>query len=79
MTTLPTAERGRDLIEGGWGDDVLTGGDEDDLILGEDVTLDDLTSLFPGWTPPPDAADLLAEGDLLALWDDFLVDVFAIA
>ena len=51
----------------------------EDLMFGDDVMLTDLTTLFPTWTPPPDAATLLADGDLLALWDDILFDVYAIA
>ena len=70
---------GRDLIEGGIGDDTLDGGDDADLMFGDDVLLTDLTTLFPTWTPPPDAVTLLADGDLLALWDDILFDVYAIA
>ncbi len=70
---------GRDLIEGSIGDDTIDGGDDGDLMFGDDVSLADLTTLFPTWTPPADAATLLADGDLLALWDDVLLDVFAIA
>ena len=70
---------GRDLIEGSAGADTVDGGDGGDLIFGDDVMLADLTTLFPTWTPPADAADLLADGDLLALWDDILWDVYAIA
>ena len=70
---------GRDLIEGGIGDDIIDGGDDADLMFGDDIALADLTTLFPTWTPPPEAATLLADGDLLALWDDILFDVFAIA
>ena len=70
---------GRDLIEGGIGDDNLDGGNDADLMFGDDVILADLTTLFPTWTPPPDAATLLTDGDLLVLWDDILFDVYAIA
>ncbi len=48
-------------------------------MFGDDVTLADLTSLFPSWTPPSDAATKLAEGDLLSLWEDILLDEFGIA
>ena len=72
-------DAGRDLIAGGTGDDFIDGDAGGDLLFGDDVTLADLTGLFPDWTPPADASDLLAEGDLLALWDDILEDVFAIA
>ncbi len=70
---------GRDLAQGGIGDDIIDGGDDADLLFGDDITLTDLTTLFPTWTPPPDAATLLGDGDLLALWDDILFDVYAIA
>ena len=69
----------RDLIEGGAGDDSLEGGDSGDLIFGDDVTLADLTALFPSWTPAPDAATKIAEGDLLSVWDDILLDEYGIA
>lgn len=72
-------DAGRDLIEGGIGDDTLDGGDDADLMFGDDVTLGDLTTGFPTWTPPADAATLSTDGDLLALWDDILFDVYAIA
>ena len=70
---------GRDLLEGSTGDDVLDGSGGGDLMFGDDVTLADLTSLFPSWTPAPDAATKLADGDLLALWEDILLDEYGIA
>ncbi|MEM9970580.1 MAG: M10 family metallopeptidase C-terminal domain-containing protein, partial [Pseudomonadota bacterium] len=70
---------GWDLVEGSAGDDSIDGGSGGDLIFGDDVTLADLTAIFPTWTPPPDAAATLADGDLLALWEDILADVYAIA
>ncbi|MGI9389022.1 MAG: M10 family metallopeptidase [Boseongicola sp.] len=70
---------GRDFVEGGTGNDTIEGGGDGDLMFGDDVSLADLTTLFPTWTPPADAATLLADGDLLALWDNVLLDVFAIA
>lgn len=70
---------GFDLITGGDGADVLDGGDDGDLLFGEGVTLEELIELFPSWTPPAEAADLMAEGDLLAIWEDIVADVFAIA
>ena len=74
-----TGDGGRDLIEGSTDNDTVDGGSGDDLIFGDDVTLSDLTTLFPGWTPAADAATKLAEGDLLALWEDILFDVYGIA
>ncbi len=71
-------DEGRDLIEGSTGNDSVNGGAGGDLMFGDDVTLADLTALFPSWTPPPDAATTLADGDLLALWDDILSDVYSI-
>lgn len=69
---------GRDLIDGGIGDDTIDGGGDGDLMFGDEVDLSDLATLFPTWTPPTDAASLLADGNLLALWDDILFDVYAI-
>jgi len=69
---------GRDLIEGSVGDDFIDGGEGADLMFGDDVALVDLATLLPTWTPPADAETLLADGDLLALWDDILFDVYAI-
>ncbi len=74
-----TGDGGRDLIEGSDGDDLLDGSGGGDLLFGDDVTLADLTTLFPSWTPEADAATKLAEGDLLALWEDILFDEYGIA
>ncbi len=74
-----TGDDGRDFLEGGGGDDVLQGSAGGDLMFGDDVTLDDLTTLFPSWTPAPDAATKLADGDLLSLWEDILFDEYGIA
>lgn len=70
---------GRDMVTGGTGDDTLDGGDGGDLMIGDDVTLADLIALFPDWTPPVNAEDLISEGDYLTLWEDILADVFALA
>ena len=69
-----SGEAGADLIEGGTGNDTMDGGDGGDLIVGDDVTLAMLTMLFPDWTPPPEAQELLDDGDYLVLWDDILGD-----
>ena len=74
-----TGDGGRDLLEGSDGDDVLNGSDGGDLLFGDDVTLSDLTSLFPSWTPEPDAATKLADGNLLSIWEDILFDEYGIA
>jgi Peptidase M10 serralysin C terminal/Metallo-peptidase family M12B Reprolysin-like len=68
-------EDGFDFIEGGSGNNLIDGGDHDDLLIGGDVTLDILTTLYPNWTPPPDAESLLAEGSLNVIWDDILSDL----
>ena len=66
------------MIEGGTGDNVIDGGAGGDLIISGDVTLDILTMLYPTWTPPANAQDLLDSGDYLVLWED-ITDDFAIA
>lgn len=66
---------GFDLIEGGTGDNLLSGGSGADLLIGGDVSLDILTSLFPAWSPPPDAQDQIDAGNLVALWTDILDDL----
>ncbi|MDD9922510.1 MAG: M10 family metallopeptidase C-terminal domain-containing protein [Boseongicola sp.] len=76
---VATGDDGRDLIEGSTGNDSLSGGGDGDLIFGDDILLADLISIFPTWTPPNDAQSLLDSGDLLALWDDILLDVYEIA
>lgn len=65
---------GFDLIEGGSGDNSITGGAGGDLLIGGEVTLANLKTLFPTWTPPPNAQTLLNAGDLMALWQDILSD-----
>ncbi len=70
---------GQDIIEGGTGDDNITGGDGGDLLIGDDITLADLIDIFPTWSPPADAQTLLDDGNLLAVWDDIMDDVFAMA
>ena len=66
---------GFDFVEGGQGDNVINGGAGGDLLLGGDVSLSLLTSLFPQWTPAPDAQTALDNGDLITLWDDILDDM----
>jgi Ca2+-binding RTX toxin-like protein len=66
---------GADLIEGGAGDNVLDGGNGGDLIVGGDVTLAMLTMLYPAWTPPANAQDLLSADQYWALWDDIVSDL----
>lgn len=69
---------GFDFIEGGSGNNEIDGGDGDDLLFGGDVTLDALTMIFPTWTPPANAQDLLDNDDYATLWNDILTDqVFA--
>lgn len=69
---------GFDFIEGGSGDNEIDGGDGGDLLFGGDVTLEALALIFPDWTPPSNAQDLLDTDDYASLWDDILTDqVFA--
>lgn len=70
---------GRDILEGGQGSDGLDGGDGGDLLIGDDITLAELGDMFPSWTPEANAQALLDQGDLLAVWEDILLDSFAIA
>lgn len=70
---------GFDILEGGEGDDGLAGGSDGDLLIGDDMSLLDLQDLFPGWTPDANAQASMDEGDLLAVWEDILLDNFAIA
>ena len=63
---------GADMIEGGTGDNLIDGGTGGDLLIGGDVTLDILTMLYPTWTPPSNAQDLLDNGDIMVLWDDLI-------
>lgn len=66
---------GFDLLAGGDGADTLVGGGGGDLLIADDVSLTQLRAVYPDWTPPANAAALLAEGDLLALWDDIVSDL----
>lgn len=68
-------EDGFDLIEGGTGSNLMDGGAGDDLIVGGDVTLGILTLLYPGWTPPADAQDLVGGDHLIVLWHHILDDL----
>lgn len=70
---------GFDVLEGGEGDDGINGGNDGDLLFGDDITLTDLLDIFPGWVPETNAQSLLDNGDLLAIWEDILVDNFSIA
>ena len=70
---------GRDVLEGGEGSDELDGGNGNDLLFGDDITFAELADMFPSWTPNADAQTLLDDGDLLAVWEDILLDNFAIA
>ncbi|MEL7202555.1 MAG: M10 family metallopeptidase C-terminal domain-containing protein [Pseudomonadota bacterium] len=65
-------DMGADMIEGGTGDNLIDGGTGGDLLIGGDVTLDILTMLYPTWTPPSNAQDLLDSGDIMVLWDDLI-------
>lgn len=71
-------DSGADLIEGGAGDNTLNGGNGGDLIISGDVTLAILTMLYPTWTPPANAQDLIDSGDQIVLWDD-IIDEFGFA
>lgn len=66
---------GFDLVDGGNGDNILDGGDGADLLIGDGVTLAILTSLYPTWSPPANAQNLLDSGDVIVLWDDILQDI----
>jgi len=68
-------DMGADMIEGGTGDNLIDGGTGGDLLIGGDVTLDILTMLYPTWTPPSNAQDLLDSGDIMVLWDDLIVEM----
>ncbi len=72
-------DSGHDLLEGSTENDVLDGGGGNDALFGDDITLLELSNAFPTWTPPADAQALLDAGDLLAVWDDILLDVYSIA
>lgn len=67
-------EAGFDLIEGGTGNNLIDGGGDGDLLIGDDVTLDMLAMLYPSWTPPEAAQELLDTDQLWTLWDDILDD-----
>ena len=66
---------GSDLIAGGLGDDQIDGDDGHDLLIAGDVTLTMLTMLYPTWTPPTDAQNLVDSEDYMVLWDDIIDDV----
>lgn len=66
---------GADFVEGGTGDDLIDGGDGGDLLIGGDVTLAALTMLYPAWTPPANAQDLLDNDLYWELWDGIISDV----
>lgn len=68
-------EAGFDLIEGGTGNNLIQGGTGGDLLIGDDVTLDMLTMIYPAWTPPANAQQLLDAGELWVIWDDILTDL----
>lgn len=70
-----TGGDGFDLVEGGTGDNVISGGNGSDLLIGGDVTLAMLTSIYPGWTPAPDAQSKLDKGDLVDVWADIVDDL----
>ena len=65
---------GFDLVEGGTGDNLIEGGTGGDLLIGDGATLDMLAMLYPSWTPPANAQELLDTDQLWTLWDDILVD-----
>ncbi len=69
----------RDLVEGGSGNDQVEGNAGSDLLFGDDMTLQSLIDTFPTWSPPVDAQAQVDSGDVLALWEDILFDVYAIA
>ena len=70
---------GFDFIEGGTGNNTINGGAEGDLLIGGDVTLDVLVMIFPTWTPPANAQNLLDNGDYAELWADILDDQSLVA
>lgn len=63
---------GADLVGGGGGSNLLNGGDGSDVLIAGDVSLATLTLLFPSWTPPVNAQDLVGNGDVMVLWNDIL-------
>lgn len=70
---------GFDFIEGGTGNNTIDGGDGDDLLIGDDVTLDMLAAIYPTWTQPGNAQNLLDDGAYGALWADILDDQSLVA
>ena len=70
---------GRDIVEAGNGNDAVLGGNDGDLLIGDDITFAQLIELFPTWTPEVDSQALFDGGDLLAVWDDIMDDVFGFA
>lgn len=73
-----SGQAGADLVEGGTGNDSIRGGGGADLLIGDGMTLAILTMLYPTWTPPAGAQDLIDNGDYMVLWED-IVDEFAFA
>lgn len=69
---------GADMIEGGSGANAIDGGNGGDLLIAGDLTLDMLLMLFPSWSPPTNAADLLASDSYFAIWED-IVDELSFA
>ncbi len=67
-------DAGSDLIEGGSGNNLINGGSGGDLLVGDDVTLDMLSLVFPTWTPPPGAQNLLDTDQYWTVWDDIAID-----
>lgn len=67
-------DAGSDLVEGGTGDNLINGGTGGDLLIGDDVTLAMLTQIYPTWTPPPTAQELLDTDQYWTLWDDIIDD-----
>ena len=65
---------GADLIEGGSGNNLIDGGDGGDLLISGDITLDILTMIYPTWTPPADAQEMLDTDQFWLVWDDIQED-----
>ena len=72
-------EGDNDIVEGGAGDDHVEGNAGSDLLLGDDLTFQSLLDTFPTWVPEPDAQTQFNNGEVLALWEDILFDVYEIA
>ncbi len=69
-----SGDAGSDLVEGGTGNNLIEGGSGGDLLIGDDVTLAMLTMLYPTWSPPPNAQDLLDNDQYWELWADIIDD-----